>query len=77
MQKVTAFLAAIVIMAILIVLQRFFLFQTDTGTAWSLMVKWFGLRDWFARKKQLVAARRSETANVPPSRTRLIRQRLS
>jgi hypothetical protein len=64
MRKVNLFLSAVAIIAVLTILQRFYLDQSDTGKAWAVMGKWFGLCDWFVRRPRLLPVRLSATATV-------------
>jgi hypothetical protein len=41
MRKVNLFLSAVAIIAVLTLVRRFYLDQSDTGKAWALMGKWF------------------------------------
>lgn len=47
--KAKFFLLSLVVMASLIVVQRFYLSRSDTGKPWALMSAWFGLCAWFSR----------------------------
>jgi hypothetical protein len=49
MRKVTPFLSSVAIMAVLTLLQRLFLVQSDTGKQWAIVVMWFGLCNWYLR----------------------------
>jgi hypothetical protein len=64
MRKVNLFLSAVAIIAVLTLVQRFYLDQSDTGKAWSLMSKWFWLCDWLVRRPRLIHAQQSATAMV-------------
>jgi len=61
MRKVNLFLSAVAIIAVLTLVRRFYLDQSDTGKAWALMCKWFGLCDWLVRRPRLVHAHQSAT----------------
>jgi hypothetical protein len=47
--KAKFLLLSLVVMASLIVVQRFYLSRSDTGKPWALMSAWFGLCAWFSR----------------------------
>ncbi len=70
MRKVIPFLSSVAIMAALILVQRLFLVQSDTGKQWAVLAMWFGLCDWFMRgpKARLVPAHQPETTTALPSR---------
>jgi len=70
LRKVTPFLSSLAIMAVLTLLQRMFLVQSDIGKQWAVMAMWFGLCNWFLRtpKTHSVPANQSETSTVSGTR---------
>ncbi len=71
MRKVTPFLVPVAVMAVLSLLERLFLVESDIAKQWAIVAVWFGLCNWFLRspKPRQLAAYQAETPMAPSSRS--------
>jgi hypothetical protein len=51
--RVIAFFLSIVVMAQLTLVQRFYLYSSDSGQQWAALAAWFELRAWFLREPEM------------------------